>query len=56
MKRSGSESGTYVRLITVLRTDMREVPKAQIQRDRSKGGEARTDLSVSRCDKERVDP
>lgn len=52
MKKSGSESGTYVKLITALKTGIREVPGVQTQQELSKSeGGGRTFLSqdVEEC-------
>jgi len=35
-KKSGSDSGTYVRLMTVLKTESREIPGKSIQQDKNR--------------------
>jgi hypothetical protein len=42
---SGSDSGTYVRLMTVLKTESREVPNRDLVGHKPEAG--KTDLSVS---------
>ena len=41
MKKSGSESGTYVKLITALKTEIREVPGIQAQQGTSESEKER---------------